>query len=132
MQVAHLMIQVGPQDSIRIKTILLTTTHPNTLQTPDKVSSAIGIIVQCFPNIQKATVKLSSDAGSGEGQTSLIADGVAVKLARAFALLERQLPEEEGLVVKGLERQPVLAERWRDVKRRWWDRKVAYGRKVLG
>lgn len=57
---------------------------------------------------------------------------MAVKLARAFALLERQLPEEEGLVVKGLERQPVLAERWRDVKRRWWDRKVAYGRKVLG
>lgn len=57
---------------------------------------------------------------------------MAVKLARAFALLENHLPEEEGLVVRGLERQLVLAERWRGVKRGWWERRVAYGRKVLG
>ncbi|KAH7417974.1 hypothetical protein BKA64DRAFT_716783 [Cadophora sp. MPI-SDFR-AT-0126] len=150
LQISHLMSQVGDQDSTRIKSILLTSTHRNTFQNADKVASAIGIIIQSFPNIQKATIKLHSEPfslsessdldpescepapDSDEGQKSLIADGVAVKLARAFALLEKQLPEEEGLVVMGLERQPVLGERWRVVKRRWWDRRAAFGRKVLG
>ncbi|PVH83627.1 hypothetical protein DL98DRAFT_652437 [Cadophora sp. DSE1049] len=142
--ISHLMSQVGIPDSTRIKAILLTSTHPNTFQSPDKVTSAISIIVQCFPNIQKATIKLPSELPSlsessdqeaderHERQSTLIADGVAVKLARAFALLEKQLLEDEGLVVKGLERQPVLGERWRGVKRRWWDKRAAFGREVLG
>ncbi|KAK0112825.1 hypothetical protein ONS95_014553 [Cadophora gregata] len=138
--IAQLMSQVGTEDSTRIKSILLTSSQSNTFQNADKVASAIGIIIQSFPNIQHATIKLPSSFEpsdqetdeSHEDQEILIADGVAVKLARAFALLEKQLPEEERLVVMGLERQPVLRERWRAVRRGWWDRRAAFGRMVLG
>lgn len=81
--------------------------------------------MQSFPNIQKAKVKIPADE-------ALIAEGVAVKLARAFEILERSLPEDEGLLVEGLEGQPVLRGKWNEVRRGWWVRKEAWGRKVLG
>ncbi|KAG4428411.1 hypothetical protein IFR05_016108, partial [Cadophora sp. M221] len=93
--ISQLIRDVGVLDATRIHRILITSTD-DSFQTPNKVNSAIGIIVQSFPNIQKATIKIRSEE-------SLIADGVAGKLARAFAVLERCLPEEEGVVVKGLE-----------------------------
>ncbi|KAH9218046.1 hypothetical protein DL95DRAFT_406068 [Leptodontidium sp. 2 PMI_412] len=122
--ISQLMRDVGVQDATRIRRIVVTSSD-DSFQVPDKVSSAIGIIVQSFPNIQKATVKIRSDE-------SLIADGVAGKLARAFALLEKHLPEEEGVVVRGLERQRVLEGKWKEVRRGWWERRRAFGRKVLG
>ncbi|KAH7370444.1 hypothetical protein BKA65DRAFT_532082 [Rhexocercosporidium sp. MPI-PUGE-AT-0058] len=122
--ISQLLRDVGVTDAKRIRRIVVTSSD-DSFQDFDKVTSAISIIIQSFPNIQKATIKLRSDE-------SLITDGVAGKLARAFGLLEERLPEEEGLVVKGLERQPILAGKWGEVKRGWWERRRAFGRKVLG
>ncbi|KAL2066433.1 hypothetical protein VTL71DRAFT_2504 [Oculimacula yallundae] len=147
--IAHLMRQVGTSHGSRIKKILLTSTSTSPIfHTPNLVSSAISIIIQSFPNLQHATIQLPSSPSSTSWSNpkhkkqahvqahahtqALIADGVAVRLARAFALLEKHLPEEEGLGVEGLEGQVVLEREWREVRRGWWVRRRAFGRKFLG
>ncbi|CZT11477.1 uncharacterized protein RAG0_15612 [Rhynchosporium agropyri] len=132
--IAELMNAISLAHSQRIHNILLTTSSPNTFHSPSVVWSAISMLVECLPNIQHATVRLHSSSLAGPSaikcQPALLANGVALHLAKALRVLEKHLPEEEGLKIEGLEQQPVLLGMWTEEKK-WWVRSGRWGRKVL-
>ncbi|CZT12959.1 uncharacterized protein RCO7_01800 [Rhynchosporium graminicola] len=133
--IAELMNAISLAHSQRIHNILLTTSSPNTFHSPSVVWSAISMLVECLPNIQHATVRLHSSSLAGPSaikcQPALLANGVALHLAKALRVLEKHLPEEEGLKIEGLEQQPVLLGMWTEEKKKWWVRSGRWGRKVL-
>jgi hypothetical protein len=118
MQLRRLTHHLGTSSTKRIQNIFLRikVLHMNTL------CSALDIITKTLTNLQKITILLPSSPPSQP--LNYIS---AHRLWRSLQHVDNFLPPEHTVMISGLQEEGYekLEVKWRDAKKRWWDRMKA-------
>lgn len=113
-QLRRLTHHLGPSTTNRIQNIYL---HNKSLDL-NGLCSALDIIIKTLPNLQNITIQLPSPLPS----TSPLETNSAYRLWRSLQRLDRHLPTENAVQIKGIhgEGYEKLELKWRDKRKKWW------------